>query len=154
MTFDIDQMLAEAVTHAGVDDLGRTDGFDERLHAHVAAIEADTGLRQLSRNTLRSRIVRLLRNQLSLTDLLKRYPEDHGDPDRETDHRGRHAAFGHHAPGEPARRGSAPARCRTGSQGPVNPRRGPRPVRRRSPLRAGPQRARADGQLTAGGRHA
>ena len=32
---------------------GRTDGFDERLHAHVAAIEADTGLQQLSRNTLR-----------------------------------------------------------------------------------------------------
>ena len=75
VTLDIDQMLAEAVTHAGVDDLGRTDGFDERLHAHVAAIEADTGLRQLSRNTLRSRIVRLLRNRLSLTDLLKRYPE-------------------------------------------------------------------------------
>ena len=41
----------------------------------MAAIEADTGLRQLSRNTLRSRIVRLLRNRLSLTDLLKRYPE-------------------------------------------------------------------------------
>lgn len=75
VSFDVDQMLAEAVAHAGVDDLGRTDGFDERLHAHVAAIEADTGLRQLSRNTLRSRIVRLLRNRLSLTDLLKRYPE-------------------------------------------------------------------------------
>ena len=72
---DVDEMLAEAVAHAGVDDLGITDGFERRLHAHVAAIEGDAGLRQLSRNTLRSRIVRLLRNRLSLTDLIKRYPE-------------------------------------------------------------------------------
>jgi len=41
----------------------------------VAAIEADSGLRQLTRASLRQRVVRLLRNRLSLTDLVKRYPE-------------------------------------------------------------------------------
>jgi hypothetical protein len=72
---DIDRMLAEAVEHAGVGDLDDTDGFGERLAAHVAAIEADDGLRQLSRSTLRQRVVRLLRNRLSLNELLKRHPE-------------------------------------------------------------------------------
>lgn len=73
--FDIDRMLAEAVEQAGVDDLDDTGGFGERLAAHVAAIEADDGLRQLTRSSLRQRVVRLLRNRLSLTELLKRYPE-------------------------------------------------------------------------------
>ena len=73
--FDTDQMLAEAVAASGCDDLSDTDGFTGRLAAHISAIESDSGLRQLSRNTLRSRIVRLLRNRLSLTDLLKRHPE-------------------------------------------------------------------------------
>ena len=75
VSFSIDTMLEEAIAQAGVDDLAFTDEFADRLHAHVAAIEADAGLTQLSRNTLRSRVVRLLRNRLSLTDLLKRYPE-------------------------------------------------------------------------------
>lgn len=73
--FDLDAMLTEARDHAGTSDLDDTDGFTERLGAHVAAIENDDGLRQLSRSTLRQRVVRLLRNRLSLTDLIKRYPE-------------------------------------------------------------------------------
>ncbi|BDB45624.1 MULTISPECIES: sulfotransferase family protein [Mycobacterium] len=75
VTFDVDAMLAEARAQAGADDLDDTDGFTDRLSAHVAAIEADDGLRQLTRSTLRQRVVRLLRNRLSLTDLVKRYPE-------------------------------------------------------------------------------
>jgi Sulfotransferase family len=73
--FDIDAMLAEAIEPAGADDLDDTDGFGERLRTHVAAIEADDGLTQLARSSLRQRVVRLLRNRLSLTDLVKRYPE-------------------------------------------------------------------------------
>ncbi|MEE6136406.1 sulfotransferase [Mycobacterium sp. 050128] len=73
--FDVDRMFAEAVEQADADDLGDTDGFGDRLAAHVAAIEADDGLRQLTRSTLRQRVVRLLRNRLSLTELIKRYPE-------------------------------------------------------------------------------
>ncbi|OCB13704.1 hypothetical protein A5717_11925 [Mycolicibacterium porcinum] len=72
---DIEAMLAEAVSQSGVTDLADTAGFGDRLSAHVAAIEADTGLTQLARMTLRGRVVRLLRNRLSLTDLIKRYPE-------------------------------------------------------------------------------
>ncbi|GAY16336.1 sulfotransferase [Mycobacterium sp. shizuoka-1] len=75
VTFDVDAMLAEAVAAAGADDLADDDGFADRLAAHIAAIESDTGLRQLSRNTLRARVIRKLRNRLSLTDLLRRYPE-------------------------------------------------------------------------------
>ena len=75
VTFDLDAMLAEAVSQAGADDLADDDGFAERLAAHVAAIESDTGLRQLIRGSLRARVVRKVRNRLSLTDLFKRYPE-------------------------------------------------------------------------------
>jgi hypothetical protein len=74
VTFDIDEMLADAVQQAGVDDLADDDGFADRLAAHVAAIESDTGLRQLIRSSLRARVIRKVRNRLSLTDLLKRYP--------------------------------------------------------------------------------
>lgn len=76
---DIERMLAEAIEQAGLTaataDLDDTDGYVDRLAAHVAAIESDDGLRQLTRGSLRQRIVRLLRNRLSLTELIRRYPE-------------------------------------------------------------------------------
>ncbi|MCV7346351.1 sulfotransferase family protein [Mycolicibacterium rhodesiae] len=75
VTFDIDEILAEAVQQAGSDDLADDGGFADRLTAHVAAIESDTGLRQLVRSSLRARVIRKVRNRLSLTDLLTRYPE-------------------------------------------------------------------------------
>ena len=63
--FDVDRMLAEARDQANVGDLGDTDDFADRLAVHVAAIEADDGLTQLSRSTLRQRVVRLLRGVLA-----------------------------------------------------------------------------------------
>ena len=75
VSLEINRMVEEAVAVAGVDDLDDNDGFDERLAAYVGAIEQDEGLTQLARRTLRARVVRLLRNRLSLVDLLKRYPE-------------------------------------------------------------------------------
>ncbi|MBW0017821.1 MAG: sulfotransferase [Mycobacterium sp.] len=76
--FDIDRLLAEATEQAGLGgaaDLDDADGFSDRLAAHVGAIEADKGLTQLTRGTLRQRVVRLLRNRLSLADLVTHYPE-------------------------------------------------------------------------------
>ena len=75
VSLDIDQMIAEAVEQAGSDDLGYTGDFAGRLGAYAGAVDADTGLTQLGRGTQRSRIVRLLRNRISLADLIKRYPE-------------------------------------------------------------------------------
>ena len=75
VTFDIDRMIDEAIAGAGSDDLGYTSDFATRLAAYVEAVEADTDLTQLGRGTLRSRIVRLLRNRISLADLIRRYPE-------------------------------------------------------------------------------
>ena len=75
VSFGIDRMIEEAIVAAGSDELGFTDDFARRLDAYVAAIEADEGLTQLGRITLRGRIVRLLRNRISLTELLRRYPE-------------------------------------------------------------------------------
>ena len=75
VSLDIDAMIADAVEQAGSDDLGYTGEFAGRLSAYVVAVESDTALTQLGRGTLRSRIVRLLRNRISLADLLKRYPE-------------------------------------------------------------------------------
>jgi len=73
---DVGRMRAEALEQAGgPEDLDEADGFADRLAAHVAAIGADEGLRQLTRGSLRQRVVRLLRNRLSLTELLRRYPE-------------------------------------------------------------------------------
>lgn len=72
---DIERMVEEAIAEAGVDDFADLDGFWERVKAYVGAIEADDGLTQLIRGTLRQRVVRLLRNRLSLTELLKRHPE-------------------------------------------------------------------------------
>jgi hypothetical protein len=64
---DIERMADEAIAVAGVDDFADTDGLWERVAAYVGAIEADDGLTQLIRGTLRRRVVRLLRNRLSLT---------------------------------------------------------------------------------------
>lgn len=72
---DVERMAEEAIAVAGVDDFADTDGLWERVAAYVGAIEADDGLTQLIRGTLRRRVVRLLRNRLSLTELLNRYPE-------------------------------------------------------------------------------
>src|SRR5262245_38747316 len=72
---DVERMVEEAVAEAGVDDFADADGFWERVKAYVGAIEADDGLTQLIRGTLRQRVIRLLRNRLSLTELLERYPE-------------------------------------------------------------------------------
>src|SRR5882757_11410218 len=72
---DVERMADEAIAVAGVDDFADTDGLWERVAAYVGAIEADDGLTQLIRGTLRRRVVRLLRNRLSLTELLNRYPE-------------------------------------------------------------------------------
>ncbi|WP_421845398.1 sulfotransferase family protein [Mycobacterium sp.] len=72
---DLSQMIDEATVQAGVDDLDEADGVATRAAAYVEAIEADEGLNQMIRATLRARIVRLLRNRLSFNDLNKRYPE-------------------------------------------------------------------------------
>ncbi|BAD58243.1 sulfotransferase family protein [Nocardia farcinica] len=72
---DITRIVEEAVASAGVDDLDDHDGFGQRLAAYVGAVEADEGLTQLARRTVRARVVRLVRNRLTLVDLLKRYPQ-------------------------------------------------------------------------------
>jgi hypothetical protein len=72
---DVGRMAKEAIAVAGVDDFADTGGLWDRVAAYVGAIEADDGLTQLIRGTLRQRVVRLLRNRLSLTELLRRYPE-------------------------------------------------------------------------------
>src|SRR5690242_18947439 len=77
IALDIDRMRSEALEQtglpAGAVDLDDTDGFAARLRVHVGAIEADEGLRRLTRGSLRQRIVRLLRSRLSLTELTRRY---------------------------------------------------------------------------------
>ena len=76
VTFDFDTMRAEAAAAAGAEDIDDAGGFTTRLCAQIAAIEADTGLRQLIRYSLRNRLIRLMRNRFSLTDLVRRYPQN------------------------------------------------------------------------------
>lgn len=75
VALDPDELVARARRITGLTDLDESDGFPDRLAAHVAAIEADTGLTNLGRLTLRLRLLRLLENRLRLRDLLHRYPE-------------------------------------------------------------------------------
>ena len=69
------RMIEEAIRQAGTDYLDEDDGVLDRLTAYVEAVEADGELTQLIRGTLKARIVRLLRNRLSLNALVRRYPE-------------------------------------------------------------------------------
>jgi len=69
-----DELVARARSTTGLTDLG-PDGFRPRLRAHLAAIEGDTGLNNLSRLTQQRRIVRLLSSRLALTELLRLHPE-------------------------------------------------------------------------------
>jgi hypothetical protein len=55
---DVERMVAEAVATAQADDFAPDDGFWDRVHAYVGAIEADDGLKQLIRGTLRQRAAR------------------------------------------------------------------------------------------------
>jgi len=71
-----DRLVEKARAGTGLTDLG-DDSVLERLAAHVAAIESDTGLTNLGRLVLRMRILRLLENRLRLHELLRRHPEIH-----------------------------------------------------------------------------
>ncbi len=71
-----EDLLAEARDRTGLVDFGLSD-FRPRLDAHVAAVDADTGLTTLGRYIIQRRIVRLLSSRLLLGDLLQRYPEIH-----------------------------------------------------------------------------
>lgn len=73
---DAGELVERARVATGHADLG-DDSVLDRLAAHVAAIEADTGLTNLGRLVLRMRIQRLLENRLRLHELLRRHPEIH-----------------------------------------------------------------------------
>ena len=74
LSFDVDGLVADARARTRLDDLGDL-GVWPRIHSHVEAIEADSGLTGLGRLILRRRVVRLLCNRLLLTDLWRRHPE-------------------------------------------------------------------------------
>lgn len=72
VTLAADELVARARASTGLRDLGDLGG---RLEAHLAAIDADTGLTNLGRLVLRQRVQRLLENRLRLHDLLARNPQ-------------------------------------------------------------------------------
>jgi len=75
--FGIDGLIDEAVQTSGVVDFdgeGLDGDFRERVGAYATAVDADN-LTPLNRMTLRERAVRLIRNRVLFTDLLRRYPE-------------------------------------------------------------------------------
>lgn len=69
-----DAILAEAQRQAGLTDFGEN-GFRARLHALVAAINADTDLNELGRRSCFDALVRYLRNKLDVEDVIRRHPE-------------------------------------------------------------------------------
>jgi hypothetical protein len=74
ITFDEDALLDAARVRTGLDDFG-SDDFLPRLRAMIAAVEADRGLNQLGRLSIRQRTVRLLSSRLLVEDLYRRHPE-------------------------------------------------------------------------------
>jgi hypothetical protein len=78
--FGIDGILDEAVQTSGISDFdgeGLDGDFRERVSAYATAVDADD-MTSLNRMTLRDRAVRLVRNRVLFTDLLRRYPEIEG----------------------------------------------------------------------------
>lgn len=67
-------LVARAETETGLKHLGDT-GIVDRLHAQVAAVEADHGLSGLGRHILAERFVGLLKARLRFEDFVGRYPE-------------------------------------------------------------------------------
>jgi Sulfotransferase family len=74
VTFDVDALLDAARRRTGLDDFGSED-FIPRLRAMIDAVEADAGLNQLGRLSIRQRTVRLLSSRLLVEDLCRRHPE-------------------------------------------------------------------------------
>jgi hypothetical protein len=74
VTFDEDALLDAARRRTGLDDFG-SDEFVARLRAMIAAVDADAGLNQLGRLSIRQRTVRLLSGRLLVEDLCRRHPE-------------------------------------------------------------------------------
>jgi hypothetical protein len=72
--FDVDALLDAARRRTGLDDFGSED-FIPRLRAMIDAVEADAGLNQLGRLSIRQRTVRLLSSRLLVEDLCRRHPE-------------------------------------------------------------------------------
>ncbi|WP_372736795.1 sulfotransferase [Nocardioides sp.] len=73
---DPERLLDRARTTTGLTDLGDPT-LGDRLTAHLAAVEADTGLSNLGRMVVQSRVTRLLENRLRLHELLRVHPEVH-----------------------------------------------------------------------------
>src|SRR5262249_10045974 len=71
---DPDDLLARARAETGLDDVGDT-GVVERLRAHLAAVDADSGLSGLGRHLVRDRALGLLRARLRFEDFVVRHPE-------------------------------------------------------------------------------
>jgi hypothetical protein len=71
---DAGDLLRQARHDTRLDNLG-DDTLIDRLHAQVAAIEADRGLSGLGRFMLRNRLLGLLRARLRFEDFLRRHPE-------------------------------------------------------------------------------
>lgn len=69
-----DDLVAAARRRTGLSELGDATLLD-RLHAQVAAVEADTGLSGLGRFLIRRRLVGLLAARLRFEDFVRRYPE-------------------------------------------------------------------------------
>lgn len=69
-----DDLVGRARAATGLADFG-PDDFRPRLRAHLAAVDGDAGLNNLSRLTQQRRIVRLLSSRLGLTELLRLHPE-------------------------------------------------------------------------------
>jgi Sulfotransferase family len=71
---DPDELRAEAQHATGLTDFGDPT-LGDRLHAQVAAVDADTGLSGLGRLIIRNRLVGLLEARLRFEDYVARNPE-------------------------------------------------------------------------------
>jgi Sulfotransferase family len=69
-----DQLMAEAEDATALKDLGDPT-LRDRLHAQVAAVDADTGLSGLGRLIIRNRLLGLLKARLRFEDYVTHYPE-------------------------------------------------------------------------------
>ncbi len=80
MALDVDAIVVDARQQAGLHDLGAGDGFLERLHVYLDALDHEGGLGAAGRLVARTQVTQLVANRLLAHDYVTRHPDVLAEP--------------------------------------------------------------------------
>ncbi len=80
IALDADDVITEARAQTGLDDFGADEGFFERVHVYLRALETEGGLTDAGRLIGRTQTLQMLTNRLLAHDYVTRHPEVLDEP--------------------------------------------------------------------------